>query len=62
MANAVMPHLIPAKDGIFDRHPLFCWIPACAGMTNLGYLSGNVIKKNYLCLGAWQFLAVYPDQ
>ena len=29
----VMPDLIPAEDGIFDRHPVFSWIPASAGMT-----------------------------
>jgi hypothetical protein len=35
-----MPDLIPAKDGIFDRHPELVesrlrrdWIPAFAGMT-----------------------------
>jgi len=25
------------------RHPVFCWIPACAAMTNFGYLSAGVI-------------------
>jgi hypothetical protein len=38
-----MSDLIPAKDGIFERHPLFFWIPACAGMTNFGYLTDGVI-------------------
>jgi hypothetical protein len=38
-----MPDLIPAKDGIFDRHPVFFWNPACAGMTNFGYSTAGVI-------------------
>ena len=28
-ANPVMPDLIPAKDGIFDRHPVPVWISRC---------------------------------
>ena len=41
--NPVMPDLIPAEDGIFDRHPVFLWIPAFAGMTIFVYLVTYVI-------------------
>jgi len=43
-----MPDLIPAKDGIFDRHPVFFRIPACAGMTNFGYLTtGGIMIADF---------------
>ena len=41
--NLVMPDLIPAQYGIFDRHPVFTWIPAFAGMTILRYVVAGVI-------------------
>jgi len=42
-----MPDWIPAKEGIFDRLPVFFWIPACAGMTKFGYLTaGAIYGKN----------------
>jgi len=47
-ANLVMPDLIPAEDGIFARHPVFAWIPAFAGRTNLGIFNCQSNKIGYL--------------
>ena len=51
--DPVMPDLIPAEDGIFDRHPVPAWIPAFepakhafAGMTTLMYLGAGVIIQH----------------
>jgi hypothetical protein len=38
-----MPDLIPAHDGIFDRHPVSVWIPAFAGMTALRRLIAGAV-------------------
>jgi len=41
----VMPDLIPAEDGIFDRHPVFSWIPASAGMTACAIIYDVLYKR-----------------
>ena len=46
-----MPDLIPAKDGIFDRHPVLCWIPACTHWRQLKRRSngfGNNVVAGFI--------------